>query len=233
MENNGFQLDSVVPWGRSLRDYKGMFGLNPLDLQQQILDCAGGPASFNAELTRQGGQVISCDPLYQYSARQIATRIDVTYHQVVAGVAADPDRFVWQEFSTPEEMGQARLKAMRQFLTDLPWGLAGGRYQVATLPKLPFANHAFDLALCGHFLFCYSNLLSLEFHQAAIAEMCRVAREVRIFPVVEQFSGKISSWLEPVIGQLQAEGYLVSLQTVDYEFQKGGNQMLKIDAKTY
>jgi hypothetical protein len=41
-------LDQVVPWGRSLSEYVRMFDLSPADLQSRILDCAGGPASFNA-----------------------------------------------------------------------------------------------------------------------------------------------------------------------------------------
>lgn len=226
-----FQLDKVIPWGRSLQDYVGMFALQPTDLELNLLDCAGGPASFNVELTNQGGRVTSCDPVYQFSAGQISDRIDATYDQVVAGVAASPERFVWEEFATPEQMGQARRQAMNQFLADLPQGLATGRYQVGALPELPFADHAFDLALCGHFLFCYGNLFPLEFHQAAIAELCRVAQEVRIFPVVEQFTGDISPWLEPVMVDLAAQGYQTRLQTVAYEFQKGGNQMLVIQAK--
>ncbi len=47
----GLKLENVVPWGRSLAEYICMFDLCPSDLQGYILDCGGGPASFNAELT--------------------------------------------------------------------------------------------------------------------------------------------------------------------------------------
>jgi hypothetical protein len=224
----GFQLSQVVPWGRSLADYRGMFGLQPSDLQRRILDCAGGPASFNIELTQAGGQVVSCDPVYQFSVAQIQSRIDETYPAIVQGVAEQSDRFVWQEFKTPEQMGQARLQAMQMFLADLPTGLTVGRYQVAELPQLPYLDQAFDLALCGHLLFSYGNILDLDFHQAAVRELCRVAQEVRIFPVVEQFSGAISPHLSPMIADLQQQGYQAVTVTVDYEFQKGGNQMLRV-----
>ncbi|MEL6930893.1 MAG: SAM-dependent methyltransferase, partial [Cyanobacteria bacterium J06600_6] len=43
------QLDRVVPFGRSLEEYKLMFDLSTEDLQQQILGVGDGPASFNAE----------------------------------------------------------------------------------------------------------------------------------------------------------------------------------------
>jgi hypothetical protein len=40
-----------------------MFALIPGDLLGKILDCASGPSSFNAELTAEGHEVTSCDPL--------------------------------------------------------------------------------------------------------------------------------------------------------------------------
>jgi hypothetical protein len=65
------KLDKVIPWGRCLDEYIGMFSLTSSDLKRAILDCAGGPASFNAEMTRQGNKVISCDPVYQFTAVEI------------------------------------------------------------------------------------------------------------------------------------------------------------------
>ncbi len=45
----GFKLEKIIPWGRSMQEYIRMFDLTPDDLRLQILDCAGGPASFNVE----------------------------------------------------------------------------------------------------------------------------------------------------------------------------------------
>lgn len=55
----GFTLDQVVPWGRSYEEYLAMFALTEADLHKRILGCGDGPASFNAELTKRGGKVIS------------------------------------------------------------------------------------------------------------------------------------------------------------------------------
>jgi len=63
----GFKLENVIPWGRSLEEYIRMFALTPEDLRCSILDCAGGPASFNVEMTRKGYKVVSCDPVYLLS----------------------------------------------------------------------------------------------------------------------------------------------------------------------
>ena len=45
-----------------------LFDLNDIDTDTRILDCAGGPASFNAEMTAAGYAVTSTDPLYRFSA---------------------------------------------------------------------------------------------------------------------------------------------------------------------
>ena len=46
-----FQLKNVLPWGRNRAEYISFFGLDDIDLDTRILDCASGPASFNAEMT--------------------------------------------------------------------------------------------------------------------------------------------------------------------------------------
>mgnify|MGYP001794837229 FL=1 len=58
--------------------------------------------------------------------------------------------------------------------------------------------------------------------------MRRVASEVRVFPVVTQFSGETSPHLDAVINQLTDRGFQVEVRKVDYEFQKGGNEMLLV-----
>lgn len=112
------------------------------------------------------------------------------------------------------------MAAMEKFLLDLPNGVDQKRYLTAELPKLPFENYRFDLALCSHFLFLYSHLES-------ILEMCRVAKQVRIFPLLK-LSGEISPLLTPIIQKLSTKGYKAEIRQVDYEFQKGGNQMISI-----
>ncbi|NJR61056.1 MAG: class I SAM-dependent methyltransferase [Cyanobacteria bacterium CRU_2_1] len=221
----GFKLESVVPWGRSLDEYTRMFDLSSDDLQKNILDCGGGPASFNVEMTQNGGHIISCDPIYRLSVQEIEQRIQETYNVIVEGVRANYDDYVWEQARSPDALGQIRLKAMHRFLQDFPAGLATNRYQVAELPELPFRDRQFDLALCGYLLFTYSDHLSQFFHLSSIRELCRVATEVRIFPLLT-ISGEPSPFLPIAIQELQQQGYHVEIRTVPYEFQKGGNQML-------
>lgn len=224
------KLNDVVPWGRTLQEYQWMFDLSPSDLDVKILGCGDGPASFNAEMTKLGHSVTSIDPIYQFSAGQIKQRVQDAYAPIISQVKQNPDRYVWKNFKDADELGKARLAAMELFLLDYEVGRAEKRYSAQALPKLDFANHQFELCLCSHLLFLYSERLSLNFHLASITELLRVAQDVRIFPLLK-LDGKPSPYLEAVIENLFDQGFDVQVKTVAYEFQKGGNQMLKISRK--
>jgi hypothetical protein len=81
------------------------------------------------------------------------------------------------------------------------------------------------------FLFLYSDILTFEFHQHAIEEMCRVAKEARIFPLLN-YNAQPSPFLEPLLKVLTDAGYNTSIEVVPYEFQRGGNQMLRVRKAT-
>jgi hypothetical protein len=222
-----FRLEEVVPWGRSFEEYTGMFALTSQDLKERFLGCADGPASFNAELTRQGGQVVSADPLYRFPREEIRKRIDQVFETVLDETRKNAHEFVWNSIPSVDILGETRLSAMNRFLEDYDAGLGEGRYVESSLPDLPFGDQEFGLALCSHYLFLYSPHLSGEFHLRSIRELCRVAREVRIFPLLEL--GTVPSrHLEAVVDTLSEEGYQVLEETVPYEFQRGGNKMLRI-----
>jgi len=222
-----FTLDRVVPWGRSFDEYCRMFALSEGDLRLKILGCGDGPASFNAEATRRGTRVISCDPLYRFSRADISDRISRTYDEVLEQTRRNRHEFVWDAIQSVEDLGRVRMSAMMTFLGDFDAGRADGRYVDAELPSLPFADGSFALALCSHFLFLYSEQLGEPFHHDSIRELCRVAAEVRVFPLVT-LGGERSSFVEPVAEQLRAGGFTVSIEDVPYEFRKGANQVLRI-----
>jgi hypothetical protein len=209
-----------------------MFALEDCDLARKILGCGDGPASFNAETTARGHAVVSCDPLYAFSSQEIKQRIDDCYDEVISQVRSNPDDFLWDYFHSPDHLGQCRLAAMRRFLGDFETGQAAGRYVTATLPYLPFPDSQFDLALVSHRLFLYSEHLDLEFHRAAIEELLRVAREVRIFPLLT-LDRKLSPHVEPICRDLVKQGFQTEIRLVPYEFQRGGNEMLRITSRNF
>src|SRR5262252_2411216 len=99
-----FTLDQVVPWGRSFDEYRRMFALTDDELRLKILGCGDGPASFNAEATRRGSSVISCDPIYRYEAEQIRDRIASTYDEVMEQTRRNAGEFVWDRIRSVEEL---------------------------------------------------------------------------------------------------------------------------------
>jgi hypothetical protein len=224
-------LANVVPWGRSFDEYRRMFALTDEELELRVLGCADGPASFNAQATRRGSRVISCDPIYQYGADQIRERIADSYDEILDRTRRNLDAFVWDVIHSVDELGETRLAAMNEFLDDYDEGRLEGRYVAAALPALPFRSGSFDLALCSHFLFLYTIQLGGEFHGAAVREMCRVASEVRIFPLLALDGGR-SPFVDQIEHELRAVDFVVSIEQVPYEFQRGGNQMMRIRRDT-
>jgi hypothetical protein len=222
-----FTLDRVVPWGRSFDEYQRMFALTDADLRLRIIGCGDGPASFNAEATRRGVAVVSFDPIYRYDVEQIRSRIESTCSQILEQTRQNAEEFVWTTIRSVEELGALRMAAMNDFLADCPAGKAQGRYIDAELPNLPFLDASFDLALCSHFLFLYTMQLGETFHEEAIREMCRVASEVRIFPLLALGATK-SPLVDRMADEFANQQMTVSIETVPYEFQRGGNQMMRI-----
>lgn len=222
-----FSIDSVVPWGRSLAEYCAMFALKKADLENTIIGCGDGPASFNFEMYSSGKRVVSVDPIYQFSRQQITKRIKETYPVIMEQMHANKETFTWKHFESPEHLGRIRMAAMEQFLSDFELGREQGRYLSDELPVLPFEDQHFDLALSSHLLFLYSNHLSYDFHLYAIKEMLRVAREVRIFPLLT-LDGTPYPQLQSVCDRLEENHHHFKIQTVEYEFQRGGNQLLRI-----
>lgn len=201
---------------------------NRLDFALQFFDelrakvaSAGGPPSFNCEATRRGHEVVSVDPLYRFSADQIRHRIDETVTIIEAQTGKNAADFVWQYFSSVEQLVAARVRTMHRFLDDFPDGMVTGRYIDASLPVLPFVDDQYDIAMCSHFLFLYGKQNGLDFHLKSIEEMCRVAREVWVFPLLE-LGSVISRHLEGVRKFFQNRDYDVDLVNVPYEFQRGG-----------
>lgn len=221
------KLEEVIPWGRTIEEYKSMFSLSETDLNKKILGCGDGPASFNAQMSELGHSVVSIDPVYQFSAQQIEQRVRAVYASVISQVKQNHSHYIWKNFQDADELGRVRLKAMDKFLLDYDSGKNTGRYLYQSLPSLEFVDDRFDLCVCSHLLFLYSEHLSFDFHKNSIYELLRIAPDVRIFPLLK-LDGETSPYLDLAIADLASKGYRTQIQTVAYEFQKGGNQMLKI-----
>jgi hypothetical protein len=224
------KLNEVIPWGRSFEEHTRMFALTDADLAGTILGCGDGPASFNAEATALGHRVVSCDPIYGFSAGDIERRVEECRDTVISQVKRHMDGFVWDYFRDPDHLGECRLAAMRQFLADFELGKREDRYIAASLPKLPFQDNQFSLAVVSHLLFLYSEQLDLNFHLAAVEELLRVADELRVFPMLD-LERRWSRHVGPVRDHLERAGFEVQVVAVEYEFQRAedhaGNRMMR------
>ena len=151
------KLDSIVPWGRSFDEYVRMFALTDADLARSILDCAAGPSSFNAEMQTRGAYVLSVDPLYEFSPDQIRSRVAAVRDDMIEQVRGQLGQFVWSYIRSPEHLEKVRMAAMERFLVDFAADPQQVRYRPMSLPQLDFPDNQFELALCSHFLFLYSD----------------------------------------------------------------------------
>ena len=220
-------LDQIVPIGRSAADYRAMFALEGRDRGRRLLGCGDGPAAFNADWTGEGGQVVSLDPIYVWPAAVIQKRIADSFPDIVQRMHAEPGRFALKPGDTIDALASRRWQAMQRFLADYPTGRRAGRYLAGGLPRLPFADDTFDLALCSHLLFLYETQLSRAFHLQALEDLLRVAAEVRVFPLVNLDAHR-SAHLAPVRAALAEAGVRTEIVTVDYEVQRGARHMLRI-----
>jgi hypothetical protein len=223
-------LERVYLWGRPFWEYLQMFKLSKEDLGKRILDCAGGPASFNDDLTQLGGRVVSVDPAYEMPPEEIRSRIGEA-HQVVRRILSENPGFYAMDLynNSVDEYCDVHMASMHDFLSDFPKGKLDGRYLVGALPKLPFKDKEFELALCGNLLFAYRDVFSLEFHIQSIEELCRVSEEVRVYPVTKPLVRETDE-LEVIMKALEDRGHRAERVGLLYEFRKFSKEMLRVTA---
>lgn len=220
-----FNIKEIVPWGRNLDEYKNMFKLTDSDLDKRIICFGDGPASFNYEM-KSRNPIVSIDPIYKFSSEEIRDRIEEIKATILEQVKKNKDNYVWQNIKDVDDLEKIRITAMNNFLKDYEHGKVENRYITHELPKkLDFADSSFDLGLSSHFLILYSHL-GLDFHISSIIEMLRVAKEARIFPIVN-LNGDKTELLNSLIEYFQVK-FKVSVEKTNYEFQKNGNEMLII-----
>ncbi len=107
---------------------------------------------------------------------------------IVSQVRATLETWNWDYHHNPDSLLTNRKNALTEFLADYEDGKRTERYQVASLPSLPFSDNQFGLALCSHLLFLYSEHLS-EASQCNLSwNFADVAKVVRIVGQCSQVS---------------------------------------------
>lgn len=224
----------VLVSARSLAEYRAMFDLTDADLAGGVLDCPGGAASFTAEARREGIDVTTVDPTYPppgaadergQALRRLGEHAAAEAERGAAWARDHAADFVWTFFASPQDHLARRLAGAATFSEHA--AAEPEHYVRASLPQLPFEDGAFDLVLCSHLLFTYSDRLDDAFHLAALRELVRVARrEVRMFPLVVVGGDREHSGLAALLEELPADVVVELRPTGGYGFQRGADRVL-------
>lgn len=218
---------NLTLWGHSLADCQAMFGLKESDLSKKMVDCGSGPSSFNAEMHAQGYDIVSCDELYGLARPDMESYIVDSFQAMLTRLQQHEDCFNWDQITSIDEFAKRRQQGINQFLADFPEGVSKGRYFDSHLTQLPFENFQFEMALCSHHLFGNRAPEDLNSHLQAILEMCRVASEVRIYPIINS-DAEVSPLMGELMANLHAQNIGVEIREVPFRFRKNGNAMLRV-----
>lgn len=218
--------------GRSYHEYLKMFSLREEELKDiRILDCAAGASSFTPHLLKQGYDSTAVDILYGRSVEETREQCVNDFNTLLEMHSGLDHKVDWNFFQDPEDMVQQRITVYEEFI-DSYAHYKNIKYVKAALPELPFDDNSFDLVLSSHLLFLYEDRLGYEFHQDTIKEMLRITSdEIRIYPIIKLHSENIkSSFLPRLMDELRDKADF-KVEKVNYQFRKGGNEMLKITKK--
>lgn len=225
------KMRKSVLWGHHYNEYCDMFGLESDASKARIFEFGCGPSAVNAERTKLGQHIISADPLFVLPLNELKSEVMSQLNIRAAEIRAHAADFDYFAYGGMDKTIAKRLEGVNTFLADFPEGLKTGRYLSLDVFDLPFEDFSFDYALCSHFLFAGFNEQTLEYHIHLIQSLARIAKEVRIFPLIDKDSMP-SPLLGPVLLGLQMANFAVELRDVPYHVQPKGNAMLRVWAQT-
>lgn len=222
-------MRKLVLWGHHIDEYQEMFDLSNNDLRSRFLEYGCGPSAVNSELSKKS-QIISCDPLFNLDKDTLFSKVNLVFHDMAARVLRDQKIFDFSRYGSPQLLMDERKEGLDKFFKDYEIGKKENRYIGISELELPFSDFHFDFALCSHYLFADLDDQDVDFHLKVIKELARVAKEVRIFPLIDRHN-KPSPFLGPVLLGLQEEKLGVEVRKVDYHLQPSGNAMLRVWAQ--
>lgn len=220
-------MRKLVLWGHDLDEYREMFELSDAQLSAKLLELGSGPTAVNGQLTQLGGHITSCDQLFSKDINELKKHVNDEFNFMMEEIRQDQSMFNWDAYGSIDNFFAKRRQGIESFFCDYNQDLEQKRYQAITDDQLPFDDFQFDLAFCSHYLFANIDNQDVEHHVNVIKEMCRVAQEARIFPLIDRFTN-VSELLGPVLLQLQQANFGVEVKQVNYSLQEKGNAMLRV-----
>lgn len=223
-------MRKLVLWGHHIDDYCDMFALSQEDLNASFLEYGCGASAVNAEMHIAKHPIVSCDPLFVLDKPTLNTKVSLIFEDMVARIHSNLDRYDFKRYGNFEAFVRSRREGVATFFADYDLGITEKRYLPLSDTSLPFADFTFDFALSSHYFFADLDQQDVNFHVQAIQELARVAKEVRIFPLIDQH-GQTSSFLGPLLLALQQAEFGIEVREVNFKLQEKGNAMLRVWAQ--
>lgn len=223
-------MQKLVLWGQGIDDCREMFGLSEEEMNSKILEYGCGPSAVTIQQFKKQRSVVSCDPLFILDKATLVSKTQMIFAEMAKEISKEQKLFDFSRSGGLEHLLEERRSGMQEFFVDYDLGKKEGRYLGVSSYPLPFADFSFDFALSAHYLFAGLEEQTLDFHIDLIRELARVAKEVRIFPLIDR-QGNTSELLGPVLLALQKDNYGVEVREVDFHLHQTGNAMLRVWAQ--
>lgn len=220
----------LVLWGHDLDEYEEMFALSKKDLSLSILEYGCGLSAINQQLNGSAKKIVSIDPLFSKEKEDLFLESSIIFNDMIEIVKHDINKFNFEKYPDLDGFIAKRKLGIKKFFEDYDLGKKEGRYLKNDHFPIDFNDFTFDYALCSHYFFAGESKSDLKNYFEIIKELTRVAKEVRIFPLIDRF-GQPAHLLGPLLLVLQNNNYGVEVKEVAYHLQPEGNAMLRIFAK--
>jgi hypothetical protein len=225
-------MRKLVLWGHDWQDYREMFDLSSDYDDKKILEYGSGPSAVNAERTALGQEIVSIDSLFALEDTPFVDRVTQIFNDMASVIKQDAQCFEFKHNGSLSELIEVRRAGMARCFADYHAGRLAHRYQAFPLNnRLSFADFSWDIAVSSHYFFPKIVDADPLIQVGEIKELLRVAKEVRIFPLIDRY-GQTAPMLGPTLLALQQANYGLEVREVPYHLQKTGNAMLRIWAKS-
>lgn len=216
----------VLVTSRSFAEYLAFFNLDESCLPARVLDCSAGASSFVAERADVGSAPL---PL------TLPMRIPPgSWSQPEQAWPAGPS-------SSPTTRTGSSMTGTDPHLAAHRCARTRSKHSSGTTPAHPSGTSRRPCPVCrskptpstwpcAHT--CSSPgppITTKLWHLASLVELCRVATEVRVFPLVLQGTGEAVEFLPSLRDRLEHRfGISSNIVAVAYEFQRGAHHMLQL-----
>ena len=168
--------------------------------------------------------VVSCDPIYQFDAAQIRQRIDETAAEVLEQARQNAHEFVWGEaIPSSRRSGSVRHggdERVSRRLRARPHGRPLRRREHCPRCRSPTAPSTWRCARTS----CFSTASSsTRPSTCSPCASCAAWRAKCGCSRCWRWAHSHRRTLAPVTEALESDGFVVSVERVPYEFQRGGN----------